>query len=294
MFRWFASAIVALAALIGTTAATAQTAHPALWVVEDEDTTIYLFGTVHALPPGLNWLRGPIRTAFDASDELVVESLVTDEDDYFDALLAYGIASDGRRITQRLNAEQRARFTRHVAQSRMPLIMMDVMEPWVPAMMLERRGARRDNWQRRYGAETILEAAAERRAIPVTALENIDLQFGVFGHLSMPAQIALLEETMTGMDDPTYSARLLRAWTGGDVETLAQLNTEGFGRHPELYDSIGPMRNERWAGWIQLRLDEPGGKFFVAVGAAHLAGPDSVFRFLNERGITARRIPNAP
>ena len=160
MFRWFASAIVALAALIGTTAATAQTAHPALWVVEDEDTTIYLFGTVHVLPPGLNWLRGPIRTAFDASDELVVESLVTDEDDYFDALLAYGIASDGQRITQRLNADQRARFTRHVAQSRMPLIMMDVMEPWVPAMMLERRGARRDNWQRRYGAETILEAAA--------------------------------------------------------------------------------------------------------------------------------------
>ena len=30
-------------------------AHPALWVVKDADTTIYLFGTVHLLPTDTDW-----------------------------------------------------------------------------------------------------------------------------------------------------------------------------------------------------------------------------------------------
>src|SRR5688500_16306209 len=46
---------------------------PALWQVADEDTTIYLFGTVHALPRDKNWFDGRIERAFNASDELVTE-----------------------------------------------------------------------------------------------------------------------------------------------------------------------------------------------------------------------------
>ena len=30
-------------------------ADPALWVVRDADTTVYLFGTIHVLKPGLSW-----------------------------------------------------------------------------------------------------------------------------------------------------------------------------------------------------------------------------------------------
>ncbi|MBX9729328.1 MAG: TraB/GumN family protein, partial [Sphingopyxis sp.] len=46
---------------------------PALWVVRDEDTTIYLFGTIHLLRPGLGWFDEAVKDAFDASDELKVE-----------------------------------------------------------------------------------------------------------------------------------------------------------------------------------------------------------------------------
>ena len=48
-------------------------ADPALWVVRDEDTTIYLFGTIHVLRPGVTWFDDGIKAAFDASDELVTE-----------------------------------------------------------------------------------------------------------------------------------------------------------------------------------------------------------------------------
>src|SRR5689334_2652763 len=53
--------------------ALAPLARPALWKVEDADTTIYLFGTIHLLPKGLRWFAGPIETAFNSSDEFVSE-----------------------------------------------------------------------------------------------------------------------------------------------------------------------------------------------------------------------------
>ena len=52
-------------------------ADPALWVVRDEDTTVYLFGTFHMLD-GRPWFNDEIRTAFDASNELVLEAIIPD------------------------------------------------------------------------------------------------------------------------------------------------------------------------------------------------------------------------
>jgi hypothetical protein len=48
-------------------------------------------------------------------------------------------------------------------------------------------------------------------------------------------------------------------------------------------------RNARWAEWIDARLDRPG-TVFLAVGAGHLAGRDSVQAMLEKRGIKAKRV----
>ena len=48
-------------------------ARPSLWKVSDSDTTIYLFGTIHVLPKGIDWFGGKIEQAFDSSQELVTE-----------------------------------------------------------------------------------------------------------------------------------------------------------------------------------------------------------------------------
>ena len=61
-----------------TPAPTATDADPALWVVKDKDTTIYLFGTVHVLKPGLTWFDEAVKTAFDKSDELRLEMVTPD------------------------------------------------------------------------------------------------------------------------------------------------------------------------------------------------------------------------
>jgi uncharacterized protein YbaP (TraB family) len=48
-------------------------------------------------------------------------------------------------------------------------------------------------------------------------------------------------------------------------------------------------RNAAWADWLTKRLDKPG-TIFVAVGAGHLAGEDSVQTMLDAKGLRATRL----
>jgi hypothetical protein len=58
---------------------------------------------------------------------------------------------------------------------------------------------------------------------------------------------------------------------------------------PDTYRMMFTERNERWADWIRGRMQAPG-TVFVAVGAGHLAGPDSLLVRLAERGIPSQRV----
>ena len=66
----------ALAALLALLIATPAAAAPALWKFGDADTTIYLFGTIHALPPGYQWQDARISQAMAAADTLVIETMI--------------------------------------------------------------------------------------------------------------------------------------------------------------------------------------------------------------------------
>src|ERR671917_1279328 len=54
----------------------AEPAEPAMFVVRDADTTVYIFGTFHALDGKSDWFRDEVRTAFEQSGELILETLV--------------------------------------------------------------------------------------------------------------------------------------------------------------------------------------------------------------------------
>src|SRR3954471_11240768 len=49
---------------------------PAIFVVRDADTTVYLFGTFHALDGKTEWFNDQVKDAFERSDELVLETLI--------------------------------------------------------------------------------------------------------------------------------------------------------------------------------------------------------------------------
>jgi uncharacterized protein YbaP (TraB family) len=92
------------------------------------------------------------------------------------------------------------------------------------------------------------------------------------------------------MDSLTRTmVELQAAWKRGDqsvfVRMLDQLRTNS----PDTYRMMFTDRNGRWADWIAARMQTPG-TVFVAVGAGHLAGKDSLLVRLAQKGIDSTRV----
>jgi len=111
-------------------------ADPALWVIKDADTTIYLFGTIHLLEPDLVWFDDAVADAFNASDELVLEMIEPDAATAQRGILSRAIATDGIALRDRLNAEQRAKYDAAMAAHKLPTATYDKFEPWMAAISL--------------------------------------------------------------------------------------------------------------------------------------------------------------
>src|SRR5207237_4374168 len=71
-----AAALAAAAPVAPALPAPAVTDGPAMFVVRDADTTIYIFGTFHALDGNADWFNANVRSAFESSSELVLETVI--------------------------------------------------------------------------------------------------------------------------------------------------------------------------------------------------------------------------
>jgi uncharacterized protein YbaP (TraB family) len=78
-------------------------------------------------------------------------------------------------------------------------------------------------------------------------------------------------------------------WNRGDIEGFTPMLQQMEASSPQTYKLLFNDRNGRWAQWIARRLQQPG-VVFVAVGAGHLAGKDSVQQKLGKYGIRTARI----
>ncbi len=267
-------------------------ADPALWVVSDSDTTIYLFGTFHLLD-GRLWFNDEIRTAFDASDELVLEAVLPDDPAALRPLvMRYAVDPNGRKLSDRLTPEQQAALNSAIAPLGLPPGAFDRFEPWFASMSLAMAGAQRLGIGAADGPEALLMRVARERGMPVGELESIEWQLRLFDETPEEQQLARLLQTLAQNDRiDEMLAPMLAAWSAGDVEGLAALIEATRGEDPELHRLLFTTRNAAWAAWIGARLDRPGA-VFVAVGAGHLAGNDSVQAALLARGIAAERVPH--
>src|SRR5690349_21271829 len=264
-------------------------ADPALWVVRDEDTTIYLFGTFHLLDRR-PWFNDEVKTAFDASSELIMEAIPPEDIASLQPMvMRYAVDPQGRTLSSRLNAEQNAQLA--AALRPLPANAFDRFEPWFVSMTIGVLAAQKLGADAANGPETVLTSAARARNMRLGELEGFEWQIRLFDTMPEEQQMSGLIDTLRESDELDEKlAPMLAAWSSGDVEALGALMEEGED-DPAFHRMIFTDRNATWAGRIQERLAQPG-TVFVAVGAGHLAGPDSVQAVLQARGIRAERVPH--
>jgi hypothetical protein len=247
--------------------------HPALWVVNDKDTVIYLFGTFHALDGKSDWFEQAVKTAFLSSDQLMLETLVPRPGE---PLPMPG--SGPVRVTMPPNGQPPA-----------PMAQLAPSASFLATTKLVMTAGRSKGLSTDRGADEVLREAADEIGKPVGGLESFQYQLNMFSSLP-PAANAAPQDPKTVQALAGVLTQLEDGWSHGRVEeTFTPLLRQMQTQSPEIYQKMFVERNARWAQWIAERLKKPG-VVFVAVGAGHLSGPDSVQNQLAALGVKSARI----
>lgn len=278
----------------GLLAALSLTAHgePPAWVVTDEDSRIVLFPTVHALPEGLDWKSDALVEVIETSEEVWTEIGDPNDpslaDEIPQLIATYGLSPDTP-LSARLTPEQASDLAEATATLGIPAASLDPMKPWLAALMMTQTELAAAGITGERGVESVLSGVFGDR--PVRQLETAKQQTLMLAELDMETQIDFL---MTAVETTGTAAERLQQitedWAEGDVSGMdTELLAEMRADFPELYDIIFTDRN---AAWTDILVEELAGSGtdFVAVGAGHLVGADSVPSMLTARGYDVQRV----
>lgn len=264
-------------------------AAPALWAVTDADSTIYLFGTVHVLRPETTWRSPQIEAALEESSALWLEiSNLDDQAAAAPLVQQYGLSQTP--LSSVLTTEDNVLLAEAGAAIGMPAAAFEPMRPWLAAVTVSVAGLVNAGYDPNSGVDRLIKATADEAGLPVHGFETMEQQLRFFAEMPEDLQIAFLRESLQSFEEaPAELDALVTSWAAGDVEGIESVIVSDMkAEWPDLYEVILVNRNADWTNQIETML-EGSGTVFVAVGAAHLAGEDSVQSMLRARGVNVER-----
>lgn len=277
------------AGLAAVTAARAE--GPPMWRVEAGPTTFYFLGTFHLLTEAIEWMSPEIVAAFDASDNLVLE---LSPDQQSSGLIAYlisqkGYYKGGRTLKDELGEEEYLRLVEQASMLGFPEPMIRKFKPWYAAVALTVQFSQIHDFNPAYGVEIVLSREARNANKTVSGLESADEQLSALAELPMEIQVKMLSETLDELDSlPELWGSMITAWLNADLAALEDLMFQFLRTEPEVYNRLITERNRKWLGRIKPLMGSEE-SFLIAVGAAHLIGPDSLLRMMADEGFAVGR-----
>ncbi len=263
-----------------------------MWHVHDADTDITLFGTIHALPAGTDWLSPAIAARVDAADTLVLETVLPDDPAALGPLVAsLGVRPGLPPVAARVAPSKPAALLAGMSSLGLNAGQLDGMKTWLAAIAIGDGAVNQLGLTQADGVEAMLTQRARAGHKTVVGLETPEAQLRIFDTLPETDARALLDSTVDDLRTAREDTNAMVAyWQAGETEALAADFDRSFHATPNLARALLTNRNRAWADWIATRLGVAG-KVFVAVGAGHLGGPDSVLAMLKAKGLTVERLP---
>jgi uncharacterized protein YbaP (TraB family) len=281
--RWLAAALTLALAACAPAPATWPAPSPALWEVTGPGGRHgWLFGTIHSLPQGVQWRTKALDDAFAQSSLLVVEiANLADTDEASAAFRRLSTTPGLPPLSRRVPPRDRPQVAAFLAEAGASDGDFPATESWAAAILLANKVRSGDSGA---GVDRALIARAPR----VEGLESFASQYAVFDRLPPAAQgellVGLARDAETGREDDE-----VRAWLTGDLAALQRQSANGVLAYPDLREALQKARNRAWAARVATLLAK-GERPFVAVGAAHMFGDESLPALLTAAGYTVRRV----
>ena len=252
-----------------------------LWKVTGENSTAYLFGSIHFAREDMYPLDPAVTTEFDESDTLVIEIDITkiDPTEMQQLVMSEGTYGAGEILSAQLSEDELSRLKSFIAERSFPFPLFDRFRPWLAAMMVTILEVQRLGFKTDLGIDMHFLKRAHEIEKPIYALESVDFQIRLLSGFSDEMHRLFLTQTIEQMAEiPKMVDELVAVWKSGDADALDRLLVQpqkNDERMVPLFEKLLRDRNFTMTDKIR-ELMTSGGTWFVVVGAGHIIGKDGL------------------
>lgn len=266
-----------------------------VWSIKGKTNTVYLAGSVHALPQEHADFPEQLERAYADSEAIVMEVDLDDLDplEAVQFITARGTLPANQSLEDVIGAQGYA-TVRDLARSLdLPEVALQKLEPWAAAMLLTQFALVKSGFDPQLGIDMQLVERAQKDGKPVDGLETVVDQLGIFDDRSMQEQSKfLVDSAQDAASLPDDLARLVAAWRAGDMRALEREFQKERAQAPALYDQLLGARNRKWLPKIEALLDGDR-DYLVVVGTLHFVGHDGLLELLKQDGHKVTPLPAA-
>ena len=276
--------------------ATSGESNVALWEVRDEDTIVYLMGTVHVMRGGVEWRTNNIRLILEQTDAIYLEADVFSRDAQRAMGLLVGRTAENEgdtKLSSFFDEYQKKHMDEILAGFDLKISELDSYRPWFATMQIGLAAVYSAGGDPGSGAEVVLVQDALENNRELRFLETATEQIALLASGNDKQDAAYMYDMIdTLVDTKAYYSDLVGAWFQGDVERIDFLVNDALKDYPDLRTRLLVERNYNWGHQIDRLLTDEYGIYLIAVGAGHLSGDESVQAVLEGRGYEVTRIDN--
>jgi uncharacterized protein YbaP (TraB family) len=266
-----------------------------VWIMKGARNTVYLAGSVHALPKDDSAFPEQLERAYKAADVVVLEVDLDDMNplDAIKFITTNGTLPANQSLADVVGAEPYSRVTRLAASLEVPEFVISKLEPWSAALVLTQYALTRTGFDPNLGIDMQITERARTDGKPIEGLETVIDQLSVFDARSFEEQTRFLLDSADDVPQLNEDLKnLIAAWRAGDLRALENAFIEERAKSPELYDALLGVRNRLWLPKIAALLKEDR-DYLVVVGALHYVGRDGLLALLEKDGHEAVPMPAA-
>ncbi|WP_053980398.1 TraB/GumN family protein [Marinagarivorans algicola] len=264
-----------------------------VWRVSNEHGELYLGGTIHMLRPSDYPLKPEYDIAFKDSDTLVFETDINAAMDmgFQQQMMMQMSLPPGKTLQDILSPKTYTRLSTFAAERGLPIDMLQSFKPALVAVTLTQLELQKLGITATNGIESYFSGLAKTHNKSVSSLETPDEQIAIMASMGEGYEDDFINGSLDDFENLAQEFKhLINAWKEGDVSTINEkMTTMMKDRFPQMYNNLLVKRNFNWIKEIDRLIKTPD-KEFILVGAAHLAGNDSVQNLLKAQGYTIEKV----
>ncbi|AEV67107.1 TraB/GumN family protein [Acetivibrio clariflavus] len=256
----------------------------AFWKVSDEDSCVYLLGSVHVADPSMYPLSKEILKAFEEADYLAVEANVSNAQEAALYMMEKAFYKDDNTLYKNVPKEVYNRFVEVIEPYGIRPEMYNKFKPWYAALLVQNLLYAESSFSSEIGIDMVLlEKAKDKKEI--LEIEGAKFQVDLFDSFSTELQVEFLASSLAP-DNNTQKKSvdmlndMINCWKSGDTEGLEKLLFSAESDSDvdkEFNEKLFISRNNNMTEKVKSYLADPERKtYLVVVGAGHMVGETGI------------------